>query len=164
MIGNDVIDLIAARSESNWQRRGFLQKLFTEAEQEAIHAFAEPGLMVWILWSMKESAYKIYNRETGHRAFIPHLLECSINDTRPFNGIVTLHNKKYYTTTIVHKEMIHTVAVEDTDKIERIYEINQEEVLKDASDLPYALIQQSSIPVPVSVSHHGRFQKIVCIR
>ena len=30
MIGNDVIDLQQSRQESNWQRKGFLEKLFTQ--------------------------------------------------------------------------------------------------------------------------------------
>ena len=33
MIGNDIIDLAFARKESNWQRPGFLNKIFTPDEQ-----------------------------------------------------------------------------------------------------------------------------------
>ncbi|WP_332368793.1 hypothetical protein [Spirosoma telluris] len=29
MIGNDIVDLTQAKQESNWQRKGFLHKLFT---------------------------------------------------------------------------------------------------------------------------------------
>ncbi|MGF7028986.1 hypothetical protein, partial [Sphingobacterium sp. HSC-15S19] len=33
MIGNDVIDLVQSRKDSNWRRRGFVSKLFNEHEQ-----------------------------------------------------------------------------------------------------------------------------------
>ena len=33
MIGNDIIDLALAKKENNWQRKGFLDKLFTPKEQ-----------------------------------------------------------------------------------------------------------------------------------
>jgi hypothetical protein len=33
MIGNDVVDLALAQKESNWKRKGFLNKLFTSVEQ-----------------------------------------------------------------------------------------------------------------------------------
>ena len=36
MIGNDVVDLELAKKESNWQRRGFLSKIFTKNEQRLI--------------------------------------------------------------------------------------------------------------------------------
>ena len=28
MIGNDIVDLVQARFQSNWKRKGFVQKLF----------------------------------------------------------------------------------------------------------------------------------------
>ena len=67
MIGNDVIDLTLANQESNWKRKGFLQKLFSASEQQRILKSANPSQMVWILWSIKESVYKAnlrmdYNR------------------------------------------------------------------------------------------------------
>ena len=33
MIGNDIIDLDVAKTESNWKRKGFLDKIFTANEQ-----------------------------------------------------------------------------------------------------------------------------------
>ena len=35
-IGNDIVDLNLAKTESNWQRKGFLEKQFTQKEQEEI--------------------------------------------------------------------------------------------------------------------------------
>lgn len=60
MTGNDIVDIKQAAAESNWKRKGFLEKIFTPHEQEYIGQSALPEEMVWKLWSMKESAYNIY--------------------------------------------------------------------------------------------------------
>ncbi|MFT4791790.1 MAG: phosphopantetheinyl transferase (holo-ACP synthase), partial [Arcticibacterium sp.] len=58
MIGNDVVDLKVAALESNWMRLGFLDKVFSEEEQEVILNSENKSQMVWLFWSMKEAAYK----------------------------------------------------------------------------------------------------------
>jgi hypothetical protein len=162
MIGNDVIDILAARKQSNWKRPGFLQKLFTANEQEIIHNYHDPEVMVWALWSMKEAAYKIYNRETSIRSFIPHLLECSIN-TKLLSGIVTTGNFRYYTKTVIDDLMIHTVAVKNFNLFSKISELQEDTVLKDDDNLPY-IITSGFQATPISISHHGRFKKVVFLR
>jgi phosphopantetheinyl transferase (holo-ACP synthase) len=76
MIGNDIVDLELAHKESNWKRNGFLDKIFTQNEQLLILNAKNPEVMVWNLWSRKEAAYKIYNRKTQIREYIPLQLEC----------------------------------------------------------------------------------------
>ena len=76
MIGNDIVDLALAKKESNWKRNRFLDKIFTETEQLLIFHSENPEIMVWNLWSRKEAAYKIYNRETGIRGYFRSILRC----------------------------------------------------------------------------------------
>ena len=45
MIGNDIVDLVQARFQSNWKRKGFVQKIFTQKEQELI--FHPKILKIW---------------------------------------------------------------------------------------------------------------------
>lgn len=71
MIGNDLVDLQLASKESNWQRKGYLQKVCTPEEQELILTSANPYRVFWTLWSMKESVYKIINSTTGIRNYSP---------------------------------------------------------------------------------------------
>lgn len=80
MIGNDIVDLALAGQESNWRRRGFLAKVFTAHEQHLIHEAIDPNQMVWLLWSMKESAYKVAIRITANRVFAPTKLACRITE------------------------------------------------------------------------------------
>jgi len=71
MIGNDIVDLQLARKESNWQRPRFLGKIFTEEEQYFIHTANDKDVAVWLLWSGKESVYKIIARLEKRRFFAP---------------------------------------------------------------------------------------------
>ena len=57
MIGNDIIDLNVAAIESDWQRKGFLEKQFTEEEQTLIKNAEDSFEKVWLLWSMKAVSY-----------------------------------------------------------------------------------------------------------
>ena len=154
MIGNDVIDLTLAAKESNWRRKGFLQKIFTESEQRRIQTAAHPDLMVWNLWSRKEAAYKIYNKETGIRTFNPLRLECTLSDD--YNGAVTIDGRTYQTRTTFDLERMDTVAVSNPDYWPLVLDLARTDVEK-KEGLPY----RRGDKTPASVSHHGRFEKIV---
>jgi len=163
MIGNDVIDLLQSRQESNWQRKGLLQKLFTAQEQLFITHASDSEITLWLLWSMKEAAYKIYNRQTKIREYIPKKLACSIitKNNHYSTGQVICQNNIYYTKTIITPESLHTIALRNLDHLNNVIEIERKDIVKDENELPYwynrAVLQE------VSISHHGRFEKVVTI-
>ncbi|GAB4017828.1 4'-phosphopantetheinyl transferase family protein [Spirosoma koreense] len=111
MIGNDIVDLAQARRESNWRRKGFLDKLFTLAEQRLIRNADDPDALVWTLWSMKESAYKLVVQETGQRFFAPHKLICRIvrTDATSIAGYVS-YQKTYSTLSTLTDRYVASVA------------------------------------------------------
>lgn len=112
MIGNDIVDLDHARRESNWQRRGFLNKVFSTEEQRLIHSASDPERMVWALWSMKESAYKLIVRQTGHSFFAPRKLACQVVKIQEnaIEGSV-FYGKAYQTRSILTTHFIASVAL-----------------------------------------------------
>lgn len=164
MIGNDVIDIQQSRQESNWQRKGFIQKLFALDEQLLVSNAPNPEIMVWQLWSMKEAAYKIYNRQTKIREYIPQKLVCSITsqNQNTITGIVTCFENVYYTKTTLSKDHIHTIAVNILENLNNVTEIERNSILKDKNGIPYLLTSQNTIQ-SVSISHYGRFEKVVTI-
>ncbi|MDR7211062.1 4'-phosphopantetheinyl transferase superfamily protein [Flavobacterium piscis] len=167
MIGNDVIDIIQSRLESNWKRKGFVEKIFTAEEQLLIAQDLNPELMVWIFWSMKEAAYKIYNRQTKIRAYIPHKLMCSLDnpasDPDMATGKVSCCNTIYYTKTVITKDYIHTIAVSDLQQWNTVTEIKKNSIIKDQDGIPFLLSSLSNSLHDVSISNHGRFEKVICI-
>lgn len=112
MIGNDIVDLESARRESNWRRPRFLEKVFTSEEQVLINQSAEKDLIVWVLWSMKESAYKIISRLEKKRFFAPEKLKCSARNIsiRESYGCVKFANYTITTKSFINREHIHTIA------------------------------------------------------
>jgi phosphopantetheinyl transferase (holo-ACP synthase) len=165
MIGNDVIDILQSRKESNWQRRGFIEKIYTLDEQFLITNAADPETMVWILWSMKEAAYKVYNRQTKIREYIPQKLVCSIGlqNHNSITGSVICSGTTFYTNTILFQDHIHTIAVSHFDNLNKVIEIKKEAISKDKNGLPYLSNTLQNTIQDVSVSHHGQFEKVVTI-
>ena len=161
MIGNDIVDLALARKESNWKRKGFLDKIFTSKEQYLILNSKNPEIMVWNLWSRKEAAYKIYNRQTGIRGYIPLQLECSFDNEN--SGIVICNGYKYYTQTTITNEAIHTIAVEKEVYFKQVFPlISTIEIIK-KNGIPSRLVEQTKMTRSVSMSNHGRFKECITI-
>jgi phosphopantetheinyl transferase (holo-ACP synthase) len=108
MIGNDIVDLKVAETESNWQRSGFLEKQFSLKEQEVILNSENSFLKVWSFWSMKEAAYKCHTQKYQKRFFAPQKFECSLISEE--EGIVVFEDDKFYTTTFLDSFYIYTIA------------------------------------------------------
>lgn len=113
MIGNDLVDLKLAAKQSNWQRKGFLDKLFTPKEQGYILNSADPFETVWLLWSMKESAYKAYLHTHNERFFAPKNLTCNL--TSKNKGTVLINNALFFTESEINEAFIYTVAFTKND-------------------------------------------------
>ena len=156
MIGNDIVDLALARKESNWKRKGYLEKIFTKEEQLLISHSQNPGNMVWNLWSRKEAVYKIYNRETQIRKFNPLELVCF--DTHLIIGKVIYEGHIYFVKTEVTDEYIHSVAVTNADHFDKIKRVDSKIKVEKQNGLPFILNIENQVLKPISISHHGRFE------
>jgi phosphopantetheinyl transferase (holo-ACP synthase) len=88
LIGNDIIDLSLAKIESNWQRRGFLEKQFSATEQQLILGATNSFILVWRFWSMKEAAYKVFIQQNEMRFFCPQKFCLLINFGERRNGVL----------------------------------------------------------------------------
>jgi phosphopantetheinyl transferase (holo-ACP synthase) len=165
VIGNDIVDLALARKESNWKRKGFLDKIFTKNEQLLILNSKNPEIKVWNLWSRKEAAYKIYNRQTQIRGYFPLQLECfdlEIADKITF-GKVIIKKNIYYTKTGISPLFINTIAVEKVQDFGKIKTLENSENIQKNNGIPSYFDRCNSVLKPVSISHHGRFNQTVFI-
>ncbi|CAI8281052.1 MAG: Uncharacterised protein [Owenweeksia sp. TMED14] len=108
MIGNDIVDLKRAQIDSNWKHPGFQQKLFGEDERRLIGNASDPFQLIWRLWSMKESAYKLFIQEGGACFFNPSKLACQLFDLQ--NGSVQLDKQEYHTYSTSNTEYIFSSA------------------------------------------------------
>lgn len=155
MIGNDVIDLDLAATESNWKRKGYLQKIFAPQEQKLILTSVNPDVMVWLLWSMKEAAYKIESRCTGIRCYAPSKLQGQIiRLTSDFSeGKIHTATSLYHTRSLIEKSMIHTTCSVDKKLFDTL-----KSSISIHKDQQYPEYHSSK---PASVSHHGKYLALV---
>jgi phosphopantetheinyl transferase (holo-ACP synthase) len=185
--GNDIVDITTAAAESNWKRKDFLEKIFTEQEQQYLLNAATPAQMVWKLWSMKESAYKIYTRQYGGRFFAPQKLNCTLlNETI---GQVIINNIAYQTFTSTTKDYIYSIARQEVNNKKDFYNCsfampqqhysaqqkfiyeklivqyadmkngdkNNFEIIKEKNNIPFLFCKKEKIKIPVSITHHGNY-------
>lgn len=185
MTGNDIVDMKIAAVESNWDRTRFLEKIFTPQEQQYILDAAIPGQMIWRLWSMKESAYKIYTRQNGGRFFAPRKLSCTVLSET--SGQVAINTISYQTITSSTPDYIYSIARPEgynadflnccfdiptfyTDQQKLIYKkliasyaaIKGEDkknftIIKDKNNVPYLYCKNQKLTIPVSITHHGNY-------
>ncbi len=158
MIGNDVIDIQLTRIESNWQRQGFLDKIFSEREQNIIYNADNSEVMVWNLWSKKEAAYKIYNRETNIRTFNPIQFQCFITTNN--RDFVICKNQKYYTKTTISQEKIETIALKNYEDFDKIIDLKDLNSVVKINGIPQDIVSKK----PVTISHHGQFLQILTLK
>ena len=165
MIGNDIVDLALARQESNWRRKGFLDKIFTEKEQLLVKKAMNPEIMVWNLWSRKEAAYKIYNRQTLIRGYFPSQLECFDLETRAgvTFGKVRIKKQVYYTKTTTTSQFIYTIAVANVKDFDSIKTLKNCKNIRKTAGIPSLFENKTFSTRPLSISNHGRFEQIITI-
>lgn len=159
MIGNDIVDLALAEKESNWKRKGYLDKIFTISEHFLIQKSKNQNLAVWNLWSRKESVYKIILQKGGTRGYFPTRIECL--DLHLENGIVQFENQIFYTKTIISGDSVYSIAVENVKDFENIKNIENDNAIFKVNRIPYILLNNEV--KKVSKTHHGKFEKIVCL-
>jgi phosphopantetheinyl transferase (holo-ACP synthase) len=154
MIGNDLVDLQEAQLQSNWRRKGYLEKIFSTAEQEQILKAEQPNQIVWLFWSMKEAVYKIDSKVTGIRSFAPSSLVCSdlSIDGSKATGKVYVNQKTYFTETEINETYIHSIAAQESKRLQRI---KKEIYVHPFSRFDYRLRN------PACVSHHGQYLALI---
>jgi phosphopantetheinyl transferase len=85
--------------------------VFTAHELEYIEKTKDPSRMVWQLWSMKESAYKINVKQYHEQFFNPKKIKCIL-----FKGLkggeVKIDNDYYVTFSKRKKDFIYTIATQ----------------------------------------------------
>lgn len=181
MVGNDIVDTARAKKDSNWERPGFLNKLFTTQEQEIIHRSKDSFLTVWKLWSIKEAAYKLYVQINPCRFYNPKKFKYAKEANCE---VVRFNDFKCYVSTKITLDYIISEARLDlksmTSKVFKFQNIAPE--LQSKTIRNEALIYMSrhlnkpiesikimtteySIPVvktysrdwPISLTHHGDY-------
>jgi len=185
MIGNDIVDLKQAAIDSPYsfiegkRYQRFLYKVFTESEQELILFAKDKYQMVWLLWSIKEAAYKVNVQQFGKRFFNPKRIQCELISLE--KGYVKIDNETYFTTSKITKDYVYSLATltnitsikSKCFKIKNPSYLKQSETLKkrllESLNINCAMVKKNGIGVPklfinekqlnysLSLTHHGNY-------
>lgn len=183
MIGNDVVDLALAKTQSNWERSGFLDKVYSASEKKHIRESKDPNLLVWLFWSMKEAAYKAHQR----RFLLPRKLnwqqqECELQNltTTTAEGRVKIKENTYFTQSEITSAHIHSSAVSsasipfrtlcikgtsESARTKLFQELSEHysfppeslSIIKSKEGIPYLGYQNKIFPLDFSLSSHGKY-------
>lgn len=183
MVGNDILDRKETKRSTNWERCGFLEKIFTRKEHSMIAESDDPFTLVWRLWSMKEAAYKVFIQTGGERFYNPKRIACSVEGLR---SEVLIDSMRVKTETLMNEDYIFSTATINNAEVKtgvfRLAErdnkwqsdLVREELKKGFSEyngLDYSdlLVKKSGTGVPqlyykgidlnvsVTLTHHGEF-------
>ena len=134
MIGNDIVDLSITQIGEGVRRTRFLNKLFTDAEIGLVKNSKSEDLMIWLLWSIKESVYKIIVRQENRICYAPKSICCQNvismeNDS--YESTVVYNNQHFASKSIIKGDCIHTIAFNEHELSEKIqfasFEVSQKE-------------------------------------
>ncbi|MDW5289527.1 4'-phosphopantetheinyl transferase superfamily protein [Formosa sp. PL04] len=185
MIGNDIVDLKHTAVGRNWECPRFLEKVFTEKEEALIFSSENRHQTVWLLWSMKEAAYKIYVQEFKKCFFNPKRLACELIHEN--KGIVKIDDIEYFTESTLTEDYVYTIAKQNTiqEVYTSVYKTKKEgykiqsdklkqrflksiskrkgltfqalKVEKTAIGIPHIFYASKQLSIPFSLTHCGRF-------
>lgn len=184
MVGNDIVDLIETRESTNWERPRFLDKIFTLTEKELITNSQDPFETVWRLWSMKESAYKVFIQTGGNRFFSPTKIECTLAGLN--KGEVKIGTTELRTNTFICSDYIFSTATLKSPEIETfIFDLSKSnserescfmhqqvlnhfsknkslrldelQIQKTKNGVPIVYHKNNPLNTSLSITHHGKY-------
>jgi phosphopantetheine--protein transferase-like protein len=113
MVGNDIVDLSIAHVGVGQRRIRFMEKLFTIEEIDIIKKSNNEDLFIWLMWSIKESVYKIIVRQERKIRYAPKSIICqdiiSLKNNS-YSSTAKYKDQTYSTRSIIKSECIHTIA------------------------------------------------------
>lgn len=182
MIGNDLVDLNIAFEYPKSNNLKYLQKICTDNEIELILNSEFPELLLWRMWTMKESGYKIISKKTGINAFIPKKITTEI--TNPIKGFIHSIWGKFISHTESSNNYIHTVAADNPenfqyqicqctekdkslavrialrDKLQELFAHRLSSLninIQNVGHVPKLFVEEHPLPCDISFTHHGNW-------
>jgi phosphopantetheinyl transferase (holo-ACP synthase) len=113
MIGDDVVDLHDPDGDPWRLHPRFDSRVFHPSERALIATSLQPGRTRWILWALKESAYKAARKEDPTTVFSPVRFVVSLQDAA--SAIVCAGNRRFRASVSCGPGYVHAVAWQAND-------------------------------------------------
>lgn len=162
MIGNDIVDLQWANKRSRSLEKRYWEKILTQHESDLYLGGRIEHELLWVIWGLKESAYKLERRFGRSRLFCPKDYTVDLEAERVRGKQELLRGSWIQTKNFVHVTCWRPSASQPGYWIDywnaplpaftRLWTWKKEE-----NGALSAFIQNSSQGLSVSKSHHGRY-------
>lgn len=170
-IGNDIIDWKKAQNQHQKLRIRCLEKLFQAHEIEYIQSAEKPILAFWHLWSVKESAYKAWQRQQNAKPILnaksfvcqnisPHSVLVS-------KGVFSYTVHTIYTSDYIYSECLsyhkQTKIFKTTDAYLRFKNNWQDkgwQIIKKANNIPSLFNAKKETFSAISLSHDNHLTAV----
>lgn len=165
MIGNDIIDLQVALSESTVLQQRRLDKICTLAEQRYIRQAENPFQTFWLIWSRKEACYKSFQRDNYIHSICPHQIENQFDSSGMLSETISFRGKQFFVQTAIDGSKIHSICSSSEERLKEIHVLDDlQELLylfdfkKDTNGLPFLQTKNNHRRIPLSKSSHGAYK------
>jgi hypothetical protein len=118
--GNDIVAMAATDKDRTCRYR-FYSRIFSPGEHSLYDPLSSTGLtfhsFVWLLWSVKESAYKYFSRSEPDLVFAPRNIGITLVTPREdfFEALVPSGSGMLYSRSFVTEETIMTIVSGERD-------------------------------------------------
>lgn len=167
MLGNDIVDLTEAKTQSNIFRPRYFDKTLTASEQYIVQQSVNPELCFWKIWTCKEAVYKSAQREFGFKSFY-NPLQFKIECLKEFQAKVCYNYNIYNVDIEINNNFIYSFTSNDfktdycilSSKFSVLQQISTKfnqpiSLNKNENGLPYLkLLSHDKI---CSITHHGAY-------
>ena len=190
MIGSDIVDLDDPDADPGRLHPRFDGRVFDPRERSLIAASTQPGRTRWILWALKESAYKAARKEEPATVFSPARFVVSRQDAA--SAIVCACGRRFRASISCGPGYVHAVAWQagdppavtcvavarlasrETSPHSAVRQLVLEQLAPALGVAPAALTIHREARIPavrvhgrpsgadLSLSHHGRFVAFAC--
>ncbi len=123
-VGNDIVDLTHPNAKGKSRDIRFLKRVFLPEEEDCLLADIQPDAMLWALWTGKEAAYKVRQKDYPDISSAPRRYrvdlarrdtsgrECILRPgTRAFAGTVATPRGIISLHTLIAPDYVHSVAL-----------------------------------------------------
>ncbi|MFZ3114308.1 MAG: 4'-phosphopantetheinyl transferase superfamily protein [Syntrophales bacterium] len=133
------MDLNHAQTTPKSRDTRFLERVFSPEEKDILQADSQPEAMLWALWTGKEAAYKVLQKERGEGIpSTPRLYSVQFTEESPpesgslppfgerlFTGIVSTPAGKIFLSTLLASKYVHTIATSSLPTADVVWEVER---------------------------------------
>lgn len=105
-IGNDIVDLSLPEIKNKQKDLRFLNRVFTEKEQDFIKNATDPNTTLWCIWAAKEASYKACQKIKNELIFSPQAF-AMLDEASMIHEDTTIHLQVEY----LKNQYIHCIAM-----------------------------------------------------